>query len=961
MYSVMIIFLAATSALLVLGGYKRKQKPLIVLGGLLAVGSLVFFSLLDIWGELLWFKALGYPARFWKVLFSQIVLAVVGGSLGFGFVWLLLRHQAKTNVWPRRAAQIVGTLIGLTWGPANWDLVLKFFNRVTADVSDPILGRDVGFYLFHLPLFNSVYGLLFSVTLVSLLAAAFGLFFRVTKERIELRNGVDLLESGRADWRPLYSTLAALLLVGSVGWWLERYQLLFSDLGAVTGPGWTDVHLRLPAYTILSLVSGICGILLLVPPARRTMARLIAGKKKRSRFADVIPAVAPLALILVLWFLAVKILPRTLQALVVEPNEISLEKPYIANNIEFTRKAFKLGAIEEREFKASEEFTSQMVKNHPNVFNNIRLWDWRALDAVYKQFQEIRLYYEFVNLDLDRYMIGEDYRQVMISAREMEQGNLPAKSQTFVNTRFKYTHGFGVAMNTVSDFTPEGLPNLLIKDIPPVASQPDLKVTQPRIYYGELTREHVIVNTSEKEFDHPKGDENAYTRYSGQGGVEISSFFRKLLFGWKFDGTPLLLSGYPTPESRIMFHREIQERLKTLAPFIQFDQDPYLVLSEGRLFWIVDGYTATINYPYSRSYGSRDLTGGRIPSNPAQRGPGRTHNRFAQINYLRNSVKAVVDAYQGSVDLYIFEPQDPLIRVWDKIFPGLFRPAEDMPGDLRRHIRYPVDMLLTQGLVYAKYHMTDPAVFYNQEDLWVRATEKYYGQVKEVEPYYVIWELPKSDEPQFVLILPFTPKNRQVMIGWIAGLCDGDNYGRMLAYKFPKEKRVLGPQQVETKIDQDRHLSSQLTLWDQKGSRVIRGNVLAIPLGQTLFYVEPIYLQAETAAYPELRLVVVMHGDNLSYAPNFEEALEGLFEGRAPIIKEKEASTPPGARPDSQAELISRAGEAFDAYVQQMGEKSFQSAAGSLEALESLLNRLKENAQETQSSAARTVRPRESE
>jgi uncharacterized membrane protein (UPF0182 family) len=558
---------------------------------------------------------------------------------------------------------------------------------------------------------------------------------------------------------------------------------------------------------------------------------------------------------------------------------------------------------------------------------------------VYKQFQEIRLYYEFVDVDIDRYMISGNYRQVMASARELWLPNLPQQSQTFVNQRFKYTHGNGITLTAVSEFTPEGLPNLLIKDIPPRSDYPELQVTRPQIYYGELTYEHAIVNSEEEEFDYPSGEENVYIHYPGKGGVQLSSLWRKFIYGWKFDGTRLFVSDYPTRESRIMFHRQIAERVRTLAPFIGFDEDPYIVLADGRLHWIIDAYTTSEYYPYSEPFISSEVIQYR-EGNLTRSLRLEVSDYLSGINYIRNSVKVVVDAFEGTVDFYVFEPEDPMIQVWSRIFPDLFRPMEDMPAELLKHVRYPEDLMLTQGLVYSKYHMSDPTVFYNQEDLWIRATEKYYDRVTPVSPYYIMWQLPGSTDPEFVMILPFTPKNRQVMIGWIAGMCDGDNYGRLLAYKFPKETRVLGPQQVETKIDQDRFLSGQLTLWDQRGSKVIRGNVLAIPIEETLLYVEPIYLQAETAAYPELRLVAVMHGDNLSYAETFQDALRGLFEGVDLAAPEREWEAPAGET--SLNNLIKQANDAFEDYLSYQSQKRFGDAARALETLQRALEQLSE-------------------
>jgi hypothetical protein len=588
-----------------------------------------------------------------------------------------------------------------------------------------------------------------------------------------------------------------------------------------------------------------------------------------------------------------------------------------------------------------------MVDSNRATFGNIRLWDWRALDAVYKQFQEIRLYYEFTDVDIDRYKYAGMYNQVMVSVREMEASNLPRQSQTFVNQRFKYTHGYGITLTTVTDFTSEGLPNLLIKDIPPQSTYKELTVKQPQIYYGELTNSHVIVNTTESEFDYPSGENNVYIKYPGKGGVQISNLWRKFLFGWMFDGTQLFFSGYPTSQSRIMFHRQIEDRVKTLAPFLTFDADPYIVLANGKLYWIIDAYTTSKYFPYSATFNStenityKEGDATRVLTN-------ETAPELDGVDYMRNSVKVVVDAFNGSVDFYIFDEKDPLIKVWSKIFPGMFKSKEQMPTDIRDHVRYPIDFLLVQGLMYAKYHMTDPTVFYNQEDLWIRATEQYYGQVQPVAPYYIMWQLPGTSKPEFVLILPFTPKNRQVMIGWIAGMCDSDNYGKFIAYKFPKDKRVVGPQQVETKIDQDSFLSGQLSLWDQRGSNVIRGNVLAIPIENTIIYVEPIYLQAETAAYPELRLVAVMHDDNLSYAPTFAEALNKLFSetGAETAAETLTVEKNEGVRTQqpqvSISDQIKNANDAFNNYLKLQGEKRFEEAAKELQKLQRILQELSE-------------------
>jgi uncharacterized membrane protein (UPF0182 family) len=924
MYIALLLFLLCVAAALVLFGVYRRSPFRIIVGCFLATGTVVFFWWLGFWGEFLWFEALGYSSRFWKTFLTQGLFACMGAFFGLLSVFLLTAGTQRQDIWSGLGAGLLGALIGGSWGFSHWDTVLKYWNRVSTQIHEPILERDTGFYLFTLPLYDALYAILLGFTLIALGAAVLTYFMQINRGEKEVGSG------------SLYRCTAALLFVLAWGKHLDRYHLMYSTWGAVTGPGWTEAHISLPAYGLMAILTCGVGLLLAVMPIRRKISGYLFRLHRQPEHVDLINLGIVAILLFATWFLALSIIPGLFQWLRVEPNEITFERAYISNNIEFSRHGFKLDRMEEKEFPVSSTFTREMVRKNESIFANVRLWDWRALDAVYKQFQEIRLYYEFADVDIDRYTIDKQYRQVMVAAREMQPKNLPEESQTFVNRRFKYTHGYGLTLTTVHEFTPEGLPNLLIKDIPPKSTHTSLEVDQPQIYYGELTDSHVVVNSEEKEFDYPRGSENVYIRYPGKGGVPLSSVWRKFLFGWKFDGTRFFFSGYPTADSRIMFHRRIRERVATLAPFLYFDSDPYVVLADGKLYWIIDGYTSSSYYPYSEPFSATE----RIEFKEGNKTRTLT-TRIAPfldgVNYMRNSVKAVIDAFNGSVDFYVFDEADPIIQVWSRTFPHLFKQRDEMPASLMAHIRYPKDLLLVQGLVYAKYHMTDPTVFYNQEDLWIRATEKYYNAVRPVDPYYIMWELPESDQLEFVLILPFTPKNRQVLIGWIAGMCDPKNYGRFLAYKFPKEKRVLGTQQVETKIDQDRHLSGQLSLWDQRGSNVIRGNVLAIPVENTLIYVEPIYLQAETAAYPELRLVAVMHNDVLSYAETFDKALKGLFEKGAERVGRIERGGVVGLEP-----LVARANDAFESYLRLLGEKRFDESSKALETLEETLRQLAE-------------------
>ncbi|MFZ0426679.1 MAG: UPF0182 family protein [Acidobacteriota bacterium] len=931
MYILLLLLLIGLAAILVSSGIRRHQRRRVYLGVAVAALTICFFSLLDFWTEMLWFDALGFGRRFWTVVWAELLIGLLAGLFGFIVVFtttLPLRGRSSVPTW---VWSLPGAIIGAVWGVTNWDGVLRFYYRVNSGILDPILSRDAGFYLFTLPFLDQLYWLLLLLLAVSALAVAMP-FLAFHPGRAK-RCAVSLkVPSNVRDRMPsLWIVGGVLLLVVAFGTFLDHYHLLFSTWGAVSGPGWTDVHFRLPGYWIVSAGFALIGLWLLWGG--------LSGRASKGRWGGLYGLGTGTASAVALWMIALLLVPGLVQWLRVEPNEITFEKPYIAHNIEFTRRAFGLAAAESQQFPASDVFTPEMAEADRHVLSEVRLWDWRALDAVYKQFQEIRLYYAFEDVDIDRYTFNGRYRQVMVSAREMEPENLPKQSQTFVNRRFKYTHGYGITLTPVNEFTPDGLPDLLVKDIPPKSRFPELEVERPQIYYGEKTDSHVFVNTNAEEFDYPSGEDNRYIRYPGKGGVRLSSFWRKFVIGWQFDGTRLLFSSYPTDQSRVMFHRQIRQRVEALAPFLKFDSDPYIVLSQGKLYWIIDGYTTSDLYPYSEPYDSREVIQYK-EGDRDRRLVEHVNPQLDGINYIRNSVKAVVDAFDGTVSFYVFDPADPVLQVWRKIFPGLFRNRSDMPEGLQEHVRYPEGLLLTQGLIYAKYHMTDPEVFYNQEDLWVRATEKYYSNIQPVEPYYIMWSRSPEEPPEFVLMLPFTPKNRQVLIGWIAGMFDGKNYGRFLAYQFPKEKRILGPQQVETKIDQDRYLSAQLSLWDQRGSSVIRGNMLAIPIEKTLLYVEPIYLQAETAAYPELRLVAVMHGDQLSYGETFEQALQGLFEENRPTFEL------PGVSSSTTAgeSLAEKAENAFESYLQLQAQQKFPEAAQQLQQLQGYLQQMVEEA-----------------
>ncbi|MFS8067811.1 MAG: UPF0182 family protein, partial [Byssovorax sp.] len=951
--------LLAAGAGLFATGVSAGRRGRAALGAGLFLFTILFFAFLSFWGEHLWFAELGYSDRFWTAVLAKGGLGLAGAVFGGAAVFVLTQRPASRFV--RCLATLVGALLGGVWGVASWGVFLRYLNAVEGEARDPILGRSEGFYLFSLPFYDALYGLLLTVTLVAVAASVIFATLRFDAADLEPpappgsngeleppgEPGEPDQESppparlGAKSFRSLFLSVGALAVVLAWGRYLAVFHLMYSDLGAVTGPGWIDVHVRLPGYYVSAAVTLLVGLALLLPPAANALYRRLgaAGDQSGSglfRLGSVLVGVVGAT-----WFVALFALPALFQWLKVLPNEISLERPYLAYNIAFTRQGFRLDRAESARFEVSPDLTRETVAENQDVLSEVRLWDPGAIADVFQQFQAIRLYYNTTEVDVARYTIDGRYRQVLLAAREMDSSNLPRDHQTFVNQRFKYTHGYGVTMASVSDFTLGGLPNFLVKDIPPVASFPELEVTRPEIYYGELTRQYVVANSAEPEFDYPSGEENVYTRYAGRGGVPVEGFWRKFLFGWKVGGTDFLMSTYPTKESRVMFRREIRERVQEVAPFLTLDHDPYSVVVDGALFWIIDAYTTSRYYPYSEPF-SPDPNAARWRGENAAESPGFAAQLRGQ-NYVRNSVKAVVDAYHGTVSLYVFEPEDPVVQVWSKIFPGLLKPRAEMPAGLLAHVRYPEDYLLAQGLVYARYHMTDPEVFYNQEDLWTRATESYKGEVRPVNPYYVMWKPAGAQKAEFTLIQPFTPKNRQVLIGWIAGMSDGDNYGRLLTYRFPKDTRVLGPQQMDTKIDQDPVLTARLGLWSRGESSVIRGNALVLPIGDTLLYVEPIFIQARTAAYPELRVVVVMHNDRMSYASTFEEALQSLLGAETGGALAPHAAILGLDRPI--VESIQRANEAFESYLRLSAEKRFEEAARALESLNQSLQSL----QETQS------------
>jgi uncharacterized membrane protein (UPF0182 family) len=812
---------------------------------------------LGLYVDWLWFDEVGHTQVFTTSLSYKFTLALVSGLFVAALIYLNVKIAAAMPSGPRLStadnvielppAELVDPLlrrlllpaaliIGLIAAPqaaSNWELLPLFLNPVPFSLNDPLFDVDIGFYVFRLPMFLKIYNwLTFVLTFALLASAAVYLLYRGI-----LYGPRGLVFSERA--RKHLLVLAALFLaVKAAGYYLEAFELVYSSRGAAFGASYTDVYANLPALRLLCFLALAAAASCLIQTSRPGWRYPIAG----------------VGALVVAHVIGVQLYPYLLQRFRVVPNEVGAERPFIERNIKFTRLAYGLDKIESKEFPADEQLSLADLKRNESTIKNIRLWDHRPLLATYGQLQEFRTYYKFVDVDNDRYVIDGTYRQVMLSARELSHEHLP--SRIWINEHLTYTHGQGVVFGPVNQVTSSGQPELFIKDIPPV-SVASIKIKRPEIYYGELANEYVFVKTTANELDYASGDQNIYTTYAGRGGVPVGSLWRKLLFSAHHVTIGILFSENIAGESRILYHRKIHERVKKIAPFITFDRDAYLVIAqEGRLFWIIDGYTTSDRYPYSE---------------PVRR---------QGTNYIRNSVKAVVDAYNGTVDFYLSDPTDPIIQSYAKTFPHLLKPLSAMPEDLREHIRYPQDLFSIQAHMYATYHMQDPQVFYNKEDLLSIPRRTVEGREREMEPYYTIMRLPGENKEEFVLLLPFTPNKRDNMRAWLAARSDAPHYGKLTALDFPKAKLVYGPKQVDARIDQDTIISQQLSLWNQRGSQVIRGSLLAIPIEKSLLYVQPLYLAAEQGSLPELKRVIVAFGNQIAMEESLEQSLQKIFGGK---------------------------------------------------------------------------------
>ncbi len=926
--------------------FRTRQRRFRLPGGLMrwgiALAALIIIFIVastgkDIYADWLWFDSVGYRSVYRLRIVTSIWLFFAGAGVFLAFfganTLVALRLASRDFTAPSfsftdappAAVRRIGLIIGIaatlfaavifgTQAGGHWNDILLYTHSKSFGVNDPVFEQDVGFYVFRLPVLNFIAGWSLGVVILTLLVVA-----AIYAGRLVIGG---FSESSRYA-RPHVSLLLVVML-GLFIWryWLRRYALAFSDQGAAFGAAYTDIHARLPVTYVLMGLAALVAVAIVISVFQRRLLFL---------------PIAATAVWVVAGIAGGVIYPATVQRFQVDPNELTRERTYIARNIEATRAAYGLDKIEERPYPAQNEVSAEEIAANPGTILNIRLWDHRPLIQTLDQVQTIRPLYTFLNVDVDRYPLDGTERQVMLAARELDPERLPIDARGWVNRRLQYTHGFGLAMLPVNEVAAEGLPTFFVSDIPPKG---DVPIDQPRIYYGEEPDHYVVVASSYDEFDYASGDnEQAQNRFDGGGGVRLSSLLRRALYAWEFADTNLLISDALDSDSRLLYRRNIAGRVHEIAPFLRLDADPYLVVADGKLYWLQDAYTYTDRYPYS--------------------------TRVDGLNYVRNSVKVVVNAYDGGVTFYLVDPTDPIARAYDDIYPNLFTPFDEMPASLRAHVRYPEDLFRLQARLYQRYHIRDAGVFYNKEDAWTIPSEVFgVSQSQTVDPYYVIMRLPGEQDEEFVLFIPFSPARRNNTIAWLAARSDGAEYGKLLAFRFPTETLVYGPSQVESRIDQDTTISAQISLWNQSGSQVIRGNLLMIPIGRGNLFVEPIYLQSTAGSLPELKRVVVANGNDIAMEPTLARALEVLL-GRAPptapTIGEGSPTPPasatpqPGETPEPTPSpqptenlpadvdaLIQQANDSFNRAQQLLRDGDFAGYGEEIARLQDILQRLAE-------------------
>ncbi|MFW6410163.1 MAG: UPF0182 family protein [Halanaerobiales bacterium] len=908
---------------------KKRLKVFLAAAILLLLAILIIISSgTRVFSDWLWFDNLGFLNAFMVMFFTNFWIRIAIGLIFTLFIYINLRFTKKPllsyikttsgntsednveNLFNNQAGGFIewlnnkrlnyiyiltSIILGFLFssiGQDAWKTVLRFFNKTSFDSTDPIFNKDIAFYVFNLPFYNFIRRL--GMVLILLTLVVVGIIY-IFSSGIKNFNDFKYKLSTRAK---SHFTILVLMFMFIKAWdyWLKMYDLLYSSRGVAFGASYTDIHANLLGLRILMVLVIVIGLLFVYSLFRRHYHLILWG----------------LGVWLLVSFIFSSVYPGFIQRFRVEPNEVNRESKYIGHNIDMTLEAYGLDNIRRKDFKVDEELEWDTINENQETIDNIRLWDPRPLQSTYSQLQELRQYYRFNDVDVDRYKIDGEYQQVMISGREMSQESLSQDAQTWINQSLKYTHGYGLVMSPVGKVTSDGLPEFYINDIPP-KSESELEVKNGSIYYGENTNNYAITNTNTEEFHYPKGDQNVFTTYEGKGGVPISNSLRRLLYAMRFSEPKFILNEDINRNSRIMYHRNIKERVRKAAPFLEYDPDPYLVMIDGELCWIQDAYTVTDKYPYSRPKSNLG-------------------------NYIRNSVKVVIDAYDGSMDYYIVDEDDPLARTYKKIFPDLFTSSDDIPDEIKSHFRYPEQLFKIQTSLYRTYHMRDPEVYYNKEDVWNIPTEIYGNNSVNVEPYYIVTRLPGEEEAEFVLMQPFTPENKNNMVAWLAARSDGEHYGKLFEYSFPKDSLVYGPRQIESRIDQHSDISQLFSLWSQRGSRVIRGNLLVIPIENSILYVEPVYVQAETSELPELKRVVVAYKDKVVMRETLELSLAAIF-GEEEAVEEEELKPEedvPGI-PGTADERVQEALDIYERAQEQIKEGNWADYGDLMQELEEVL------------------------
>jgi uncharacterized membrane protein (UPF0182 family) len=875
----------------------------------------ILFVLLPIlnnfWIDLSWFKETGYQDVFLKNIYFKVLVGA--GLFLFSFLIALItltktiksipdtyiddddvidismavKKPGKSKIFI--IAGLFSFIISSLFTGPLWKQILLFINQEPFNYTDPIFNNDVSFYFFTLPLIEMIVSplMFFLIAIIALNALFYGFYYRkIRKQPEQLFNKFGFF-------------LVIFFLLMVVNYRVESLKLIYSTRGSVYGAGYTDILIGLKFYYLKMAAAFISAIFIYL------------GLKKQSFKKAMIGPILLIAVTLIGSFAEMGV-----QNFIVSPNELSKEESYIEQSIKYTQKAYKLDEVERQDFPALWNLSATDIENSVDTIKNIRVNDFRPTQTIYNQLQSIRLYYQFTNISIDRYLLNGEQRQVFLSAREIDHTRLPEQAKNWINQHLKYTHGYGAAVSPVNEITPQGQPKLIVKNIPPETEYEELRIDTPEIYYGNLTKDYIIVNTTEKEFNYPMENQNAETMYSGDGGIKLN-LLNRIVFSIDKRTPKILISGAVSSDSKILINRDIQERVAKIAPFLKYESDPYLVINEGKLYWVIDGYTTSNRFPYSQP----------------------VYSDNTMYNYIRNSVKVVIDAYHGTTDFYIYDDKDPIIMTYSKAYPSLFKSAEDMLEGIRKHMKYPVELFDIQSNIFSIYHMDNPRTFFNREDAWSIATEKYQQEVSPVRPYYINMALPGNDEVEFVLVQPYTAYQKNNMVSWFAARNDGENYGKLVVYTFPKQRLIYGPMQIESRIDQDAVISSQLTLWERQGSSVVRGNLMVIPIKDSILYVEPLYLQSDNAnALPEVKQIILAYGDDIVMEATLEAGLKRLFNYDSENIIDDEGNEI--IYSEDIYELIQQANTLFNRSQESLRQGNWSEYGKDLEELENVLEKL---------------------